>query len=190
MQKIDVMTFENYLQQFEDILNHPENHPTYQDDEYFQYTKMNWTRMSRWLKRFEPSEDFKQFINTISEKQQWIIITEPWCGDAAHSVPMLHKMAASNPNITVDIQLRDRAPFLIDSYLTNGGKSIPILVVRNQEHEDLAVWGPRPQACQELFLALKAAGKEFEEIKEEIQKWYNMDKGAEIQKEIQKLLQK
>lgn len=190
MHKIDVMTFENYLQQFEDILNHPENHPTYQDDEYYQYTKMNWTRMGRWLKRFEPSEAFQQFVNTISEKQQWIIITEPWCGDAAHSVPMLTKMAAQNPNITVDIQLRDSAPFLIDSYLTNGGKSIPILIIRNQEDADLAVWGPRPKGCQDLFLSLKEQGKDFSDIKEEIQKWYNTDKGVEIQKEIQALLQK
>lgn len=184
------MTFENYLQQFEDILNHPENHPTYQDDEYYQYTKMNWTRMGRWLKRFEPSEAFQGFIDTISEKQEWIIITEPWCGDAAHSVPMLVNMAAKNSNITVDIQLRDSAPFLIDSYLTNGGKSIPILVIRNQEGEDLAVWGPRPKGCQELFLNLKEQGKDFAAIKEEIQKWYNADKGAEIQQEIQALLQK
>ena len=184
------MTFENYLQQFEDILNHPENHPTYQDDEYYQYTKMNWTRMGRWLKRFEPTSTFEHFVESITEKQQWIIITEPWCGDAAHSVPMLAKMASKNPNITVDIQLRDSAPFLIDSYLTNGGKSIPILVIRNEQGQDLAVWGPRPQACQELFLNMKAQGADFSEIKEEIQKWYNADKGTEIQKEIQALLEK
>ena len=184
------MTFENYLQQFEDILNHPENHPAYQDDEYYQYTKMNWTRMGRWLKRFELTSTFEQFVESITEKQQWIIITEPWCGDAAHSVPMLAKMASKNPNITVDIQLRDSAPFLIDSYLTNGGKSIPILVIRNEQGQDLAVWGPRPQACQELFLHMKAQGADFSEIKEEIQKWYNADKGTEIQKEIQALLEK
>lgn len=183
------MTFEKYLQQFEDILNHPENHPTYQDEEYYQYTKMNWTRMGRWLKRFEPTLAFEQFVGSITQKQQWIIITEPWCGDAAHSVPMLAKMASKNSNISLDIQLRDSAPFLIDSYLTNGGKSIPILVIRNEAGEDLAVWGPRPQACQQLFLNMKEHGIDFSEIKEEIQKWYNTDKGVEIQKEIQALLE-
>ena len=146
--------------------------------------------MGRWLKRFEPTSTFEQFVESITEKQQWIIITEPWCGDAAHSVPMLAKMASKNPNIRVDIQLRDSAPFLIDSYLTNGGKSIPILVIRNGQGQDLAVWGPRPQACQELFLKMKAQGADFSEIKEEIQKWYNADKGTEIQKEIQALLEK
>ncbi len=183
------MTFEKYLQQFEDILNHPENHPTYQDEEYYQYTKMNWTRMGRWLKRFEPTLTFEQFVGSITQKQQWIIITEPWCGDAAHSVPMLAKMASKNSNISLDIQLRDSAPFLIDSYLTNGGKSIPILVIRNEAGEDLAVWGPRPQACQQLFLNMKEQGIDFSKIKEEIQKWYNTDKGVEIQKEIQALLE-
>ena len=146
--------------------------------------------MGRWLKRFEPTSTFEQFVESITEKQQWIIITEPWCGDAAHSVPMLAKMASKNPNITVDIQLRDSAPFLIDSYLTNGGKSIPILVIRNEAGQDLAVWGPRPKACQQLFLNLKEQGVDFSEIKEEIQKWYNADKGTEIQKEIQAVLEK
>jgi hypothetical protein len=188
LQKIHVMTFEFYLQHFEDILNHPENHPTYQDDEYFQYTTMNWARMGRWLKRFEPTMEFQQSIATLAEKQQWIIITEPWCGDAAHSVPMLAKMAAQNPNIVLEIQLRDSAPFLIDSYLTNGGKSIPILIIRDENGRDLALWGPRPKACQQLFVQLKESGKDFSAIKEEIQKWYNTDKGAEIQKEIQALL--
>lgn len=184
------MTFENYLQLFEDILNHPENHPTYQDEEYYQYAKMNWARMGRWIKRFEPTSAFEQFVKSIAEKQQWIIITEPWCGDAAHSVPMLAKMAAQNPNVTVDIQLRDSAPFLIDSYLTNGGKSIPILVIRDENGQDLAVWGPRPAACQELFLKLKEQGMDFSGIKEEIQKWYNTDKGVAIQQEIQSVLEK
>jgi hypothetical protein len=86
--------------------------------------------------------------------------------------------------------LRDEEPFLIDQYLTNGGKSIPILVIRNEHGEDIAVWGPRPTKAQELFLKLKEEGKEFADIKEEIQKWYNEDKGTEIQAELKSLLSK
>lgn len=184
------MKFENYLELCQSIVKSPSQYPLYADEEYFNYAKLNVSRMSRWLKRFEASAEIKDFFNSIAEKQQWILITEPWCGDAAHSVPQIFKLAEGNSNITLDIQLRDEEPFLIDQYLTNGGKSIPILVIRNEHGEDIAVWGPRPTKAQELFLKLKEEGKEFADIKEEIQKWYNEDKGTEIQAELKSLLSK
>lgn len=181
------MKFDEYLVLFDSILKEPASYPLYQDEEYLNFTKLNFSRMSRWLKKFESTQDSKDFFDSIAEKQTWIVITEPWCGDAAHSVPQIHKLVEGNPNITLDIQLRDEEPFLIDQYLTNGGKSIPILVVRNEKGEDIGVWGPRPQKLQELFLQLKAEGKEFDAIKELIQKWYNEDKGVEIQQELKAL---
>lgn len=182
------MKFEEYLDYFESILKNPERYPVYNDQEYLDYTKLNWSRMSRWMKRFIPREDIQVKINSINTKQRWILITEPWCGDAAHSVPQIFKLIKGNVNIDFDIQLRDTEPCLIDKYLTNGGKSIPKLVIRDQNDVDIAVWGPRPSKLQKLFSDLKDEGKDFSEIKEVMQKWYNEDKGTEIQLELVKLL--
>lgn len=182
------MKFEAYLEYFDAILKNPSAYPLYTDEEYLNYTKLNWSRMSRWLKKFEPTPEMKEFFNAISTKQNWIVITEPWCGDAAHSVPQIVKLVEGNPNITLDIQLRDDEPSLINQYLTNGGKSIPKLIIRNDQGQDIAVWGPRPDKLQELFLQLKEEGKEFADIKEVVQKWYNEDKGVEIQAELKALL--
>lgn len=184
------MKLEKYLEYFESILKDPTRYALYADEEYLNYTKLNWSRMSRWSKKFQANAEVKNAINSINEKQTWIIVTEPWCGDAAHSVPQLCKLTEGNPNITIDIQLRDEEPFLINQYLTDGGKSIPKLIIRNVNGDDIAVWGPRPQKLQDLFLQLKDEGKEFAEIKELIQKWYNEDKGVEIQAELCKLLGK
>lgn len=180
------MNFKEYLAYFEAVLANPEQYPAYTDPEYYNYTKLNWSRNNRWMKRFEVSAELKEKINAIAQPQTWILITEPWCGDAAHSVPQIAKIAELNPQITLDIQLRDTEPFLIDQYLTNGGKSIPKLIVRDAAGKDIFVWGPRPDALQDLFFKLKEEGKEFEEIKEFIQKWYNDDKGDELQKEFLK----
>lgn len=182
------MTFSEYLTYFEEVLEEPESHEPYQNENYYQYAKMNWARMSRWLKRFEPSNDIKRLISSITEEQHWIVITEPWCGDAAHSVAQLYQIVKDNPNIDFDIQLRDSEPFLIEDYLTNGGKSIPKLIIRNDVGHDKAIWGPRPEKLQAIFEQMKAENKEFEEIKETLQKWYNEDKGEEIQKELLALL--
>lgn len=184
------MKFEAYLKYFEQVLLDPANYPAYQNEEYYNYTKLNWSRTNRWLKKFEPSEEVQNFISSINIPQKWIIITEPWCGDAAHSVPQLYNIAKLNPLISIDVQLRDSEPFLIDNYLTNGGKSIPKLIIRDENDNDKAVWGPRPALLQEVFLNLKAEGKDMSEIKEVVQKWYNVDKGVEIQKDIVNLLSK
>lgn len=178
------MKFEEYLSYFESVVQTPEQFELYTDPEYFNYTKLNWSRNNRWMKKFVPSAEVKAAVEAIQEKQTWIILTEPWCGDAAHSVPQLAAISKLNPLIELDIQLRDAEPFLIDQYLTNGGKSIPKLIIRNNQGEDIAVWGPRPEALQQIFLAMKAEDKPFEDIKEAIQKWYNEDKGAALSEEI------
>ncbi|GHE37732.1 thioredoxin family protein [Sphingobacterium griseoflavum] len=178
------MTFQEYLDYFEQILASPAEYPPYDDVEYFNYTKLNWSRMNRWLKRFEPSAVMKNLVASITEHQHWIVITEPWCGDAAHSVAQLYQIVKNNPNIDFDIQLRDTHPFLIDDYLTNGGKSIPKLIIRNDVGHDKVIWGPRPQALQAIFESMKAESKSFEEIKEVLQKWYNEDKGIALQDEL------
>lgn len=182
------MQFEEYISYFQAILENPDSYEGYQDEEILNYTKLNWSRMNRWLKKFEPNAETVSFINAITTKQNWILITEPWCGDAAHSVPMIYQMVKDNPLLVLDIQLRDSEPHLIDKYLTNGGKSIPKLVIRNEQGKDLAVWGPRPQGCTDLFVMMKENGDEFNDIKEEIQKWYNQDKGVAIQEELVNLL--
>ncbi|WP_093364225.1 thioredoxin family protein [Sphingobacterium wenxiniae] len=178
------MTFQEYLDYFEQILASPQDYPAYQDPEYLNYAKLNWSRMNRWLKRFEPNEEMKSMISSITEPQHWIVITEPWCGDAAHSVAQLYQIVKNNPNIDFEIQLRDAEPFLIEDYLTNGGKSIPKLIIRNDVGHDKVIWGPRPQQLHDIFVQQKEEGKPFEEIKEAMQKWYNEDKGAEIQREL------
>jgi len=178
------MTFQEYLDYFEQILASPEDYEPYGDAAYLDYTKLNWSRTNRWLKRFEPNDAIKSLITSITEHQHWIVITEPWCGDAAHSVAQLYQIVKNNPNIDFEIQLRDSEPFLIEDYLTDGSKSIPKLIIRNDVGHDKVIWGPRPKKLQDLFFQMKDEEKSFEEIKEVTQKWYNEDKGEELQKEL------
>lgn len=182
------MNHQAYLNYFGSIINNPTPPAPYDNPDYFNYAKLNWSRTNRWLKHGVLSQDIKERINNIKTPQAWIIITEPWCGDAAHVVPFLHLIAQQNPLITVDYELRDAEPFRIKEYLTNGGKSIPKLIVRNAAGEDLATWGPRPAGCQVIYDKLKAEQADFETIKIELQNWYNADKGKEIMQELYELL--
>jgi hypothetical protein len=96
--------------------------------------------------------------------------------------------ARKNPLITIDYELRDSEPFRITGYLTNGGKAIPKLIIRDAEGNDLAVWGPRPERCQALFYGLKAANADAETQKIALQNWYNENDGKDIQAELTALL--
>lgn len=186
------MNFEAYLQHFEDILRQKQEEAQglYAQDGFLEYTKLNWSRLNRWLKTGTLSPAFTEILDGVGETQQWIIITEPWCGDAAHIVPFIEMAARRNPLIHATYELRDSEPFRIEQYLSNGSKSIPKLIIRNAAGEDLAVWGPRPAACQDLYLKLKANNAPFDELKTAIQQWYNADKGSEIQRELSELLKK
>lgn len=144
------MKFENYLAHFEAILANPQEYTEYQDPEYLNYAKLNWSRMNRWLKKFEPSAAMKAQIAAINSAQVWTVITEPWCGDAGHSVPMLYRIAQENPHIDFQIHLRDAEPFLIDSYLTNGGKAIPKLSY-GMKPEKTSLFGDHDLRGQQLF---------------------------------------
>lgn len=184
------MTFQEYKNYFEQIVSKSvEEQPApYNDPMYFDYTKLNWARMNRWLKTAELSVELIDVIMAINEPQHWIIITEPWCGDAAHNVPFLHMASELNELITVSYELRDSEPFRINEYMTNGGKSIPKLIIRDKDGNDIATWGPRPADCQKLYDTLTAEKADFEKVKTELQIWYNLNKGKDLQEEIVELL--
>ncbi len=184
------MNFESYLSYFDTIIKNPSPAAPYDNPDYFNYAKLNWVRMNRWLKTGILSEEMVKIVAAISTPQKWTIITEPWCGDASHVVPFLYKIANLNPLITVNYELRDSEPFRINNYLTNGGKSIPKLIIQNNADEDLTTWGPRPADCQILYDKLKAENVDFETMKIELQKWYNHNEGKAIQEELGALLKK
>ena len=182
------MDFQQYLHTFEEILQAQTPPAPYDNEAYLEYAKLNWSRMNRWLKKGELSAELTETVKAISQPQQWIVITEPWCGDAAHSVPFIRLIAQQNDRILLDFELRDSEPFRINDYLTNGGKSIPKLIIRDAEGKDLATWGPRPKECQQLYDQLKAEGADFEAQKVALQNWYNADKGHSVQAELHEML--
>ena len=101
------------------------------------------------------------------------------------------KMAAENPNIELKLLLRDENLTIMDEFLTNGGRSIPKLIVLEKETlKVVGSWGPRPAELQDIFLtARKSPDFNYPEIQKTMQIWYNKNKGIGIQQEITKVTQ-
>jgi hypothetical protein len=159
------------------------------------YTKMNIARMRRLDKTTRLAPETLENLEKIKEPQTWLVITEAWCGDAAQIVPVMNKMAEVQTNITLRFILRDENLEVMDAFLTNGGRSIPKLIVTvGEDNEVVKSWGPRPTEVQEIVTLSK---KELAAIEDEesrkihtqaekynVQKWYAKDKTKQIQEEI------
>ena len=159
------------------------------------YTHMNIARMKRLDKTTRLSEATLAAIQQIERKQIWLVITEGWCGDAAQIIPVLEKMGAETEMVDLRYILRDQHLDIIDAFLTNGGRSIPkILVLDAASLDVLNTWGPRPHEVQSLMVKTKkdlAALDNAEDkaalnetVKRNIQLMYAKDKTRSIQSEF------
>ncbi len=183
------MNLATYEKQFDDILDGINNSYPYDSANYINYVKLNKSRMRRWYKKGQLNPELEERILNIDQTLNWVLITEPWCGDAAHSHAFIAKLAELNPKINLIVQNRDAEGSEIDQYLTNGGKSIPKLIVRDQDGNDLFDWGPRPKEAQAMVMNFKNDDSiSMEDKKIAVQKWYNNDKGTAIQEELNELL--
>ena len=154
------------------------------------YTMLNDRRMKRWDKTVKVSEEAKAKVEGFNKKMTWLVITESWCGDAAHIMPVINKVAELNDNIDYKVVLRDENEELINQFLTNGGKSIPKLIaIDNDTNEVVNTFGPRPTVATEMVNNYKAEhGKLTPEFKEDLQRWYNKDKGQSSIEDMLNLL--
>lgn len=154
------------------------------------YTMLNDRRMKRWDKTIKLSESAISTIENYNKKIAWLVITESWCGDAAHIMPVIEKVAQLSSNISYKIVLRDSNEALMNAFLTNGGKSIPkLIMIDDVTKEVLNTFGPRPNVATKMVNDYKAKfGKLTPEFKEDLQRWYNKDKGQSTINDLMSLL--
>ena len=156
------------------------------------YTILNDRRMRRFDKTVKVDEATVKQISSIDKKVTMLVLTESWCGDAAPALPVINKISELNDNIDLKVILRDENVDLMNRFLTNGGMSIPKLILWDTENKEvISDWGPRPAPAAKLVADHKAEhGKLLPEIKEEIQHWYNKDKGQTTLQELTSFLLK
>ena len=154
----------------------------------FEDKKLNLHRMYRIEKHYAVSEELSYFIKQIDNPQTWMIISETWCGDSAQNIPYIFKIAELNPKIDLRIVLRDTNPDIMNLYLTNGTRSIPILVVFDEFGNELFKWGPRPMAAKQLVNDLIVQGTDKIVRDQKLHLWYGRNKGKDLELEMTAML--
>ena len=180
-------TYEEYKNLSEELVEQKRTTGLSQSEALIEYTKLNYFRMTRVDKTMVIKHDVKEAIERINEKKYWVLITEAWCGDAAQIVPIIGRLAELNNKIELMIILRDENTELMDKYLTNGSKSIPILISLNENFEEEWHWGPRPKPAQAMVIENKETQTlSYDELKKNVQLWYADDKTNTTQNELLK----
>ncbi len=101
-----------------------------------------------------PADGFAEKLK--QEQLHFLTITEDWCGDAMMINPIIRKLAEAS-DIDVRVALRDADTDLIDRHLTNGGRSIPKVLILNNQGQLLGKWGPRAPKAQQIVDEVRAA---------------------------------
>ena len=127
-----------------------------------------WSRATPWREFLRPEMEWYDLWKGIFDRvtipdwaregfassavRRLLILAADWCGDAANTVPVLAALA-ENTGRELAVLDRDRFPELMDRYLTNGSRSIPIVIALDQGFRELGHWGPRPEPLQSWMLA-------------------------------------
>lgn len=120
---------------------------------------------------------------TAGRELRLLVLAEDWCGDASNSIPFLARWAEQTPGVQLRIIRRDEHPEVMDRYLTNGSRSIPVVILLDQGFRELGHWGPRPSVLQKWVLENRATVPKTE-LYPQIRKWYARDRGETTLREV------
>ena len=158
-----------------------------------------WEEATPFLRYLRPDMDLYQLWQGIYQRalipgwalercmtspvRRFLVIAADWCGDAANTIPVLGRLADLVPGLDLRLVERDRYPALMDRYLTNGSRSIPIVIALDESARPLATWGPRPQVLQEWMLAnlkMMPSPQRYAYARG----WYARDRGESLLREL------
>lgn len=180
------LTYNDYRQSIEATLAQP---PKDENAEKMRpYLISNFAFMNQYYASSKISDGFQSIIKK-SPAVIWLVITEGWCGDAAFNIPTMAIIEKAIPNkIELRFVLRDTNLEFMDEHLTNGGRSIPKLIVLSNDLKEIGTWGPRPKLLQTLMGEWKSAGLELMDIIPKVHAWYHADNIHSLQNELETLI--
>ena len=160
--------------------------------------------------RFEQAATFEQYLETVDKNRElwhgvyqrarlpedvvadarqipggWhlVALSEDWCGDAVNTLPVIARLA-DEAGWDMRVLGRDDNPDLMDTHLTNGrSRSIPVVIVYDEDFKEVGWWGPRPGEIQSWVMDEGLSMPSPERYKV-IRRWYAKDRGETTLSEI------
>ncbi len=189
--KQKTFTYNQYRDFIQQLVENQSTSGNEKTEERINFTLLNDRRMKRLEKTIIVSDDIQKKLFQFKTNVTWLVVVETWCADGAQVLPVINKMAELNTGIDLKIVLRDDNETLMDQFLTNGARAIPkLIMIDKQTQEVIGTYGPRPSTVVKIVDDFKQLhGKITPEFKEDLQRWYNKDKGQTIMEDLIGLLQ-
>lgn len=128
-------------------------------------------------------EGIVEAAREVPGRWRLLALSEDWCGDAVNTLPFVARLAEAVPGWELRVVERDRSPDLMDAHLTDGSRSIPVVIVLDEEFREVGWWGPRPRGLQEWVLG-EGRALEKEERYRRQRRWYARDRGETALREL------
>lgn len=158
-----------------------ERAPTF--PEYLETVDRNRDLWHAVYERARLPEDIAAEANRIPGGWNLVALSEDWCGDAVNTLPVVARLA-EEAGWDFRVLGRDDNPDLMDSHLTNGrSRSIPIVIVYDEDFNEIGWWGPRPREIQTWVMdeGLSMSSPDRYKV---IRTWYAKDRGRTTVSEI------
>ena len=141
-------------------------------DEFVESSKENTDRIRAFYDEFDLDEDNLAFFNSRTPLQV-LAIAEDWCPDVVQNLGLLARIADDVPGMELSIVRRDDNPELMDQFLTNDKRRIPVFVFFDMTFRELARWTGRCEPADDWVFNEVVKDKSFGDMSEAEVKAFN-----------------
>lgn len=162
------------------------------------------------LQRFDDAPDFNAYLEQVEQNRElwtgifsrvrvpedlveearrcrgtWrlVALSEDWCGDAVNVLPVVARFAYE-VGWEMRVLERDDNLDLMDAHLTDGkSRSIPVVIVYDEDFNEVGWWGPRPEELQR-WVKTEGVALDKDARYKEVRRWYAKDRGRTAVVEI------
>ncbi|MGD2069620.1 MAG: thioredoxin family protein [Gemmatimonadota bacterium] len=123
-----------------------------------------------------PDDLVTEAVRALDRPLHLLALSEDWCGDAVNILPVVARFVERVPGLDLRVLGRDANPDLMDAHLTDGrSRSIPVVIVFDEDFLEVGWWGPRPAELQAWVL--DHLDMPSRERYREVRRWYARDRG-------------
>jgi hypothetical protein len=142
--------------------------------------KLFWEQV---YKRATVGEEVLHRARSLGGRWHLLALNEDWCGDSVNILPYVAKLADAVPGFDLRIVRRDDNLDIMDAHLTGTSRSIPIIILLDENFSECGWWGPRPRELQKWVIEEGLKLPKHERYKQ-ARAWYARDRGASTMNEI------
>jgi len=156
---------------------------------FLERPKKNSDLWNALYKRAKVSDETAARVAQVRYPWHLLILSEDWCGDSLNTLPAVARLTEATPLIDMRIISREANPDLMSSHLTGLSRSIPVIMVLDDDFNERGWWGPRPGPLQ-TWVMERGLTLPKDERYREVRTWYVRDHGETALNELIEIIAK